>query len=91
MNTKFIRLLGSAIIALTISSCNKQITVPATRFKSESVSEIYLNTYSLALVAGQTKALELTVLPSAARDEDIKFTSSNTAVATVDSRGNLWC
>ena len=89
MNTKFIRLLGSAVIALTISSCNKQITVPATRFKSESVSEIYLNTYSLALVAGQTKALELTVLPSAARDEDIKFTSSNTAVASVDSRGNV--
>lgn len=71
--------LGSfAVIDSTVSGGDNEGTVP---------TSVTLNKTSVSLEAGKMTQLSATVLPSSAVDKSVTWTSSNTAVATVDSKG----
>ena len=55
----------------------------------KSVTGISLNNSSVTLKKGETSQLTATVTPSDATDKTVKFTSSNTKVATVNSSGKI--
>ncbi len=57
--------------------------------KTVAVSEVRLNKTSLSLKVGEFETLIATVLPENATDKTVTWTSSNTAVATVDSEGKV--
>lgn len=54
-----------------------------------SVSGINLNKTSLEIEAGNTELLKATVSPADATDNQVTWSSSNEAVATVDSKGMI--
>ncbi|MBR4775138.1 MAG: Ig-like domain-containing protein [Bacteroidales bacterium] len=54
-----------------------------------TITDITLSDSSLSLVEGNTKTLSATVSPSNATNKSLKWTSSNTAVATVDNNGKI--
>ena len=90
MNKRFIRLLGTAAIALTISSCG---TTTSTQDVSRDVyvapEALRLNTYSLGLVSGKTKTLVPDVSPAASKNVKVSYKSENSNVARVDANGNV--
>jgi len=88
MNKKFIRLLGSALITLTLTGCGKTAT-SYSRFSPVEAESMYLNQYNVALIAGNSKQIVPTVLPNSARGQQITFTSNDTGIATVDAEGNV--
>jgi len=53
------------------------------------ILNIYLNTSSLDLSEGDTATVTATIYPTNATTQTLKWTSSNTSVATVDSKGNI--
>jgi len=53
------------------------------------VSSITLSKTSLALTVGQTSTISATVLPSNATDKTLSWSSSNSAIAKVDSQGTV--
>ena len=53
------------------------------------VTGIKLNKTSLTLAKGKTYALKATISPEKATTKAVKWTSSNTKVATVDNKGNV--
>ena len=53
------------------------------------VSSVKLSQTSLSLELGQTKKLTATVAPSNAKNKTLQWSSSNTAVATVDQSGKV--
>ena len=53
------------------------------------VTGVTLNKTSLTLTVGGSERLTATVAPSDATDKSVTWTSSNTAVATVDAGGNI--
>jgi len=64
------------------SSCTVTVNVPIVL-----VSSINLSSSSLSLYVGDTSTLSATVLPENATDKTYTWTSSNTAVATVNASG----
>ncbi len=56
---------------------------------SIAVSSVALTTKSVGLVKNQTYQLQANITPSNASDKTLKWTSSNTSVATVDSNGKV--
>ncbi len=56
---------------------------------SGTVSSIKLNASSLTLKVGQSRTLDAQISPESASNTPITWTSSNTAVATVDSKGTV--
>ncbi len=59
---------------------------PAPKVPVESVS---LNEESIVLKSGEEASLVASVLPETATNKSVKYVSSNTTVATVDSKGNV--
>jgi uncharacterized protein YjdB len=53
------------------------------------ILNVYLDKSSLDLSEGDTATIAATVFPSNATTKTLKWTSSNTSVATVDSKGNV--
>ncbi len=53
------------------------------------ILNVYLDKSSLDLSEGDTAKITATVYPSNATTSTLKWTSSNTSVATVDSKGNI--
>lgn len=53
------------------------------------ILNIYLDKSSFDLSEGDTAAVKATLYPTNATTQTIKWTSSNTSVATVDSKGNI--
>lgn len=76
---------GSAIITAKIgeqtASCTVTVTVP--------VTGISLNKTTLTLDVSQTEQLQATVTPADATDPGVKWSSSNTAAATVSDNGTV--
>ena len=56
---------------------------------SDAVSSIKLNASSLTLKVGQSRTIDATISPDSASNTPITWTSSNTAVATVDNKGTV--
>ncbi|MGN1398569.1 MAG: InlB B-repeat-containing protein [Erysipelotrichaceae bacterium] len=54
-----------------------------------AVSSISLNKSSLNLIIGQSGSLTATVSPSDASDKSVKWSTSDSSVITVDSKGNV--
>ena len=80
---------GTAIITIKTVSGNKTAKVNITvKEKSVPISGFSLSPSSLSLTIGQTSKLTTTITPSNAT-ESILWTSSNTAIASVDSEGNV--
>ncbi|MGE4214144.1 MAG: S-layer homology domain-containing protein [Anaerotignaceae bacterium] len=53
----------------------------------KKVSSVAINESDTTLTVGETKAFTATVLPTNARDKSVQWSSSDTAVATVDATG----
>lgn len=88
MNKRFIRLLGTAVVALTITSCNTTKEVDVSRVGYVAPTALRLNRYAMGLVAGSSKTLEAKLSPSVANSIcKVTYTSSDTSVARVDSNG----
>lgn len=76
---------GKAVITATASghsaSCNVEVNVP--------VTEIILSEFSLRLKKTETSTLVATVNPSDADDPTVVWSTSNSAVAKVDTNGKV--
>ena len=78
---------GTAIITVT-SPNGKTATVKITVVKDDvKVKKIVLNPTSLSLRVGSAKQVKATVEPENATNGDLKWSSSNPKVATVDENG----
>ena len=77
--------LGTTTITLTVgelsAACQVQVVQP--------VTQIDLNKATFSMEAGDTKSLTATVLPDNAYNKAVTWSSSNPAVAKVDSKGNV--
>lgn len=73
-------------LVLTLSCGKTEETSPKPIAKIE-VSSVSLNKSSLVLEKGQTETLVATVSPTNASDQSIKWSSSNSSVATVSDIG----
>lgn len=76
---------GSATITASVggmtATCAVTVTAP--------VTGVSLNKASLSLTKGSTETLTATITPSDATNKTVTWSSSNTAVATVDSNGKV--
>ena len=61
-----------------------EVTVKA---KYVPVTGLKMNSWALVLVVGEKASLEYTVLPEDATNKEVSFSSGDTKVATVDSKG----
>ena len=82
---------GTAIIKATAAdgsgenaTCKVTVVTP-----KRSVSSVTLNKRSLTMQVGKTQTLSVTVKPTNADIRNVIWTSSNTKVATVDSKGKV--
>ena len=82
---------GTATITATAAdgsgenaTCKVTVVTP-----KRSVSSVTLNKSSLTLQVGKTQILKVTVKPTNADIKDVIWTSSDTKVATVDSKGKV--
>ena len=81
---------GTATITVRTNDGGKTATCTVTvKAKVIPVTGISLNTSSMTMKVGETKALSATVTPSNATDKTVTWISSNTSVATVDSNGKV--
>ena len=80
MYRRIIRLFLLGIIVLSCSESDKENTTPT----STHVTAITLNPTSISLNKGETATITATVSPSDATNKRIIWSSSNSAVATVD-------
>ena len=78
--------VGTATVTVTCGSFSKSFTVTVNPILAESV---VLNKTSLELFMGETETLTATVKPDNTTDPTVTWTSSNEAVATVDSEGKV--
>ena len=75
---------GSARITVQQGSITRTVTVRVGTRRAQSIS---LNRTSARVVAGESIQLQATVTPSNTSPSTIRWSSSNTRVATVDARG----
>jgi uncharacterized protein YjdB len=68
---------------------SEKVDVPSFKTKPISVTGVTLSKESLTLEPGAKGSIEVTVQPSNATNKGVTFTSSNEAVATVDSKGEI--
>ncbi len=66
-----------------------KVTVKVTVKNPVKVTKVKLNKKKVKLSTGQTYTLKATIKPKKATNKNVKWTSSNTSVATVDSNGNV--
>ena len=78
---------GEAVITASNSDGKKMATCAVT--VKQLVTEVVLDAVSLSMNEGQMRSLTATVKPNTAYDKSLTWTSSNTAVATVDASGRV--
>ncbi len=84
------RLAGSATITVKTTDGGKTASCSVVVNKKViPVSSVTLNKASLALIKGQSETLTATVKPDDATDKKVTWSSSNTAIATVDQNGKV--
>ncbi|MGN1418330.1 MAG: Ig-like domain-containing protein [Acutalibacteraceae bacterium] len=77
---------GTATITCTTTDTGKKATCKVT-VKNVTPQSVKLNATSASIKIGSSKALKATVSPAQAANKSVKWTSSNTKVATVSSSG----
>ncbi|MGN0468441.1 MAG: Ig-like domain-containing protein [Acutalibacteraceae bacterium] len=77
---------GTATITCTTTDTGKKATCKVT-VQNVTPQSVKLNVSSASIRIGSSKALKATVSPSQAANKKVKWTSSNTKVATVSSSG----
>lgn len=77
--------LGAAVITVKTVTGNKTATCNVT--VKNSVQSVSLNAATIVMDPGEIKALTATVLPADATNKNVVWSSSNTAVATVNANG----
>ncbi len=81
---------GSATITVKTNDGNKTATCTVTvKAKTIPVTSVSLGSTSLTLTEGQSWQMSATVSPSNATNKNVTWASSNTAVATVSSKGSI--
>ena len=81
---------GTAVITATSMDGNKKATCTVTvKTASVAVTSVSLNKTSLSLLKGKESTLTATINPSNATNKGVTWTSNNTKVATVDSKGKI--
>lgn len=78
---------GTVKITCTTKDKKKVATCKVTVY--EAVSSISLSVSSMSLVSNKSKTLTATVKPSSATNQGVKWSSSNTSIATVSSKGKV--
>lgn len=78
--------VGTAIITATTEDGGKKATCSVS-VNPVSVTGVSLNQTSLTMAIGDTQTLTATVMPSNATDKSVRWSSSNTSVATISSSG----
>lgn len=68
---------------------SKTIQIDYTQIPTIPVSSVELDQETITVEVGQSEKLTATVNPSDATDQDVKWSSSDTAIATVDDEGNV--
>ena len=80
---------GSAVITATATDGSDKYVSCVVTVNNIQILNVYLDKSSLDLSEGDTAKITATVYPSNATTATLKWTSSNTSVATVDSKGNI--
>jgi len=80
---------GTATITATLPNGAKATCVVTVAEKVVNAALVQLNATSLTLEVNKSSQLTATILPSNATNKTIKWSSSNTEVATVDSNGKV--
>ena len=82
---------GTAVITAAVGprKYNCTVTVKKAKAKSRLVTKVSLNTGKVTIKKGGETGLKATVAPSNATNKGIKWSSSNTKVATVSSTGTV--
>ena len=78
---------GTVKITCTTKDKKKVATCKVTVY--EAVSSISLSASSMSLVSNKSKTLTVTIKPASATNQGIKWSSSNTSIATVSSSGKV--
>ena len=83
--------LGKTTITVTAGDVSQSFEIQVVEEEDEtiSVTDIEIADHESELEVEETLTVSGTVLPSDATDTDIKYTSSNTSVATVSSAGEV--
>ena len=81
---------GTAVITVTSSNGKNASCTVTVKQKEISITGIGLNKSTTSLTEGESETLTATITPSnATGDKTVKWSSSNEAVATVDSNGKV--
>lgn len=80
---------GSAVIRAEATDGSGKYVSCVVTVNNIQILNVYLDKSSLDLSEGDTAKVTATVYPSNATTSTLKWTSSNTSVATVDSKGNV--
>lgn len=80
---------GTAVITATATDGSGKYVSCVVTVNNIQILNVYLDKSSLDLSEGDTAKITATVYPSNATTSTLKWTSSNTSVATVDSKGNI--
>ena len=80
---------GSAVITATATDGSDKYVSCVVTVNNIQILNVYLDKSSLDLSEGDTAKITATIYPSNATTSTLKWTSSNTSVATVDSKGNI--
>ena len=80
---------GSAVIRAEATDGSGKYVSCVVTVNNIQILNVYLDKSSLDLSEGDTAKVTATVYPSNATTATLKWTSSNTSVATVDSKGNI--
>ncbi len=76
-------------VTVTAANANSGFSATATVTVRVPATGVTLRPTTLALTAGETTLLEATVSPADATDKRVTWASSNPAIASVDSAGNV--
>ena len=78
--------VGTTIITATTNSANKKATVKVT-VQPVKVSGVKLNKTTTTININESETLVATISPTKATNKQVKWTSSNNSIVTVDSKG----
>ncbi len=79
--------VGNGVAVITVTTQDRGIQAKCIVIVTQSVTGVVLNSTSEKISVGNSKALVATVKPDDSSNKDVKWTSSNPAVASVNENG----